>query len=135
MCDAEAVEEVSADRHVVADDGAHLAYQDHLMACAACGERHYTHHQSLASSRARAGALREHADLLTPLEIRTFRQGAGLTQHELEALLGTGPKTVVRWEKGSVCQSRAADRLLRLLMTNATNLSVLSSRVARSAKP
>jgi len=34
---------------------------------------------------------------------------------------------VVRWEKGTVCQSRAADRLLRLLIARAENVEVLKS--------
>ena len=39
----------------------------------------------------------------------------GLSQADLEKTLGIGPKTVVRWEKGTVRQSRAADLLLRIL--------------------
>lgn len=130
MCGADAVQVVALEREVVADDGTQLPYRDELMACSACGQRYYTHDQSLASSRARAGALRQHAGLLTPDHIRAFREGQGLSQAQLEEILGTGAKTVVRWEKGTVCQSRAADQLLRLLMANPWNLKVLAGEVA-----
>lgn len=127
MCGKVASSQIVENREVSADDdGTLLAYQDELMACGACGERYYTYKQSLSSSRARAGALRRHAGLLTPEEIRAFREREGLTQAQLESVLGTGPKTVVRWERGTVCQSRAADRLLRLLMANPSNIAALA---------
>jgi HTH-type transcriptional regulator/antitoxin MqsA len=53
--------------------------------------------------------------LLTSEEIRDLRRSLGLSQTGFERLLGTGPKTVVRWEKGTVFQSATADRLMRLL--------------------
>jgi hypothetical protein len=34
---------------------------------------------------------------------------------DLEDLLGTGPKMVVRWESGKVIQSRGHDNMFRLL--------------------
>jgi putative zinc finger/helix-turn-helix YgiT family protein len=127
MCGAVAVRLVAADREVVADDGTHLGYRDALMACSSCGERYYTHDQSMASSRARAAALRQHAGLLTPDEIRAFRDQYGLSQAQLEGILRTGAKTVVRWERGTVCQSRAADQLLRLIMASPANLWALAA--------
>lgn len=60
----------------------------------------------------RAAALRAHAGLLTPAEIRGIREKYDLSQTDLEKALGFGPKTVVRWERGSVCQSSAANNLL-----------------------
>ncbi len=39
----------------------------------------------------------------------------GLSQHAFEQLLGVGPKTVVRWEKGTVFQNKATDSLLRVV--------------------
>jgi HTH-type transcriptional regulator/antitoxin MqsA len=53
--------------------------------------------------------------LLTSEEIRDLRRSLGLSQTGFQRLLGTGPKTVVRWEKGTVFQSATADRLMRLL--------------------
>jgi putative zinc finger/helix-turn-helix YgiT family protein len=125
MCGRDSLRAIAHRRTVVADDGTELSYRDEIMGCSACGETHYTHEQALTSSRARAGALRGHAGLLSPDEIRAFRESRGLTQRQLEELLGTGPKTVVRWEKGTVCQSRAADRLLRLLVAQPKNIDLL----------
>ncbi len=126
LCHAIALRAVEGTRSVGADDGSELAFRDEFMECSACGDQHYTYEQAMASSRARAGALRQHAGLLTPTQIRAFREAQGLSQAELEALLQTGAKTVVRWEKGTVCQSRAADQLLRLLMLNPANFAALS---------
>lgn len=130
MCGKVALSVIAEKREVIADDGTPLAYQDELMACSSCGERYYTYEQSVASSRARAGALRHHAGLLAPADIRAFREREGLTQAQLEDILGTGAKTVVRWERGTVCQSQAADRLLRLLMLNPANMLALADASA-----
>jgi len=59
--------------------------------------------------------LRAHEGLLSPQEIRAIRERLGYTQAQLEQVLAVGPKTVVRWEKGTVRQSRLADRFLRTL--------------------
>ncbi len=114
-CDSEHTRLVTAQREVQADDGATLPYVDELTECDECGERFYTHDQSLASSRARAAALRAHAHLLTPDEIRGIRERFDLSQAAVEDLFALGAKTLVRWERGTVCQSRAADLLLRVL--------------------
>ncbi|MBI2401571.1 MAG: helix-turn-helix domain-containing protein [Gemmatimonadetes bacterium] len=103
------------ERPVSADDGTALSFLDEFSRCQRCATDFYTHDQSLASSRARAGALREHEGLLTPQEIRDIRGQLGYTQAQLEEVLGVGAKTVVRWEKGTVRQSRLADRFLRTL--------------------
>lgn len=44
------------------------------------------------------------------------RTPPALSQAEFERLLGTGPKTVVRWERSTVTQSSTADTLMRVLM-------------------
>ena len=53
--------------------------------------------------------------LLTPEEIRDLRRSLGMSQAAFEQLLGTGPKTVVRWEGGTVFQTATADRLMRVI--------------------
>ncbi|MEW6249793.1 MAG: type II TA system antitoxin MqsA family protein [Planctomycetota bacterium] len=53
--------------------------------------------------------------LLTPDEIRAGRTRLGLTQQELQDLLGLGGNTLSRWESGRVYQSRSLDTLLRLV--------------------
>lgn len=115
VCRSGDVRVVTAPRQVDADDGTRLEYTDALTQCAKCGERFYTHEQAMASSRARAGALRTYEHLLTPEDIRTLRRRFGLSQAALEKLLGVGAKTVVRWERGTVCQNGAVDRLMRVV--------------------
>lgn len=65
--------------------------------------------------RRASDAIRGQENLLGPSEIRAIRMGLGLTQSQLEQLLGTGPKTVVRWEKGTVFQNSGTNTLLEIL--------------------
>ena len=83
--------------------------------CMACGELYLTLEAATAVQIEAARRLRRERGLLTPDEIRALRATLGLSQAGFERLLGTGPKTVVRWEKGTVFQSATADRLMRLL--------------------
>ncbi|HUU96115.1 MAG TPA: type II TA system antitoxin MqsA family protein [Phycisphaerae bacterium] len=53
--------------------------------------------------------------LLTPAEVRASRERLGLTQEELQALLGLGGNSLSRWENGRVYQSRSSDTLLRIV--------------------
>jgi HTH-type transcriptional regulator/antitoxin MqsA len=83
--------------------------------CAKCGEELYTPDQADAAQIASADEFRRQDGLLTPGAIKQIRAKYGLTQSELEHLLGVGPKTVVRWERGTVFQNQATDKLLRVL--------------------
>jgi putative zinc finger/helix-turn-helix YgiT family protein len=94
-------------------DGAELPYTAEHSKCRNCGEEFFTRRQSRASSRAAAAAKRAYGGLLTPAEIASVRAKYGVTQALLERILKLGKKTVVRWEAGTVCQSQAADQLLR----------------------
>ena len=115
ICRGAELQVVTVPREIQAGDRTLLAYADELLECPECGERFITRDQAMASSRSRAAALRTHEHLLTPAEIRDIRGRFGLSQADLEGLLGVGAKTVVRWERGSVRQSRAVDALLRIL--------------------
>ena len=84
--------------------------------CKKCDEDFYTPDQMDAAQMAAAEKLRKKDNLLGPTAIREIRLRFGLTQAQLEELLGVGPKTVVRWEKGTVFQSRTADDVLRMLL-------------------
>lgn len=83
--------------------------------CTVCGEVLLTPQQANDAQRRAAEVLRKEEGLLSPSEVREIRARLGLTQAELETLLGVGPKTVVRWERGTVFQSPPVDRLLRVL--------------------
>ena len=62
--------------------------------------------------------LRRADGLLSPDEIKTIRTGLGYNQLQFEAILGSGPKTVTRWERGTVAPSGAANRLLEVFRDN-----------------
>ena len=83
--------------------------------CRECGEEFYLPSQMDASQIRAADRIRAEDDLLEPAEIRAIRESLGLTQRKFEILLRVGPKTVVRWERGTVFQNRATDTLLRVI--------------------
>jgi putative zinc finger/helix-turn-helix YgiT family protein len=86
--------------------------------CDSCGEVFFAPGQSDALQRTASDMARRGMDLLTGTEIARFRSTLRLTQAQLETALGVPAKTVARWEVGSVLQSRAADRFLRLLIAH-----------------
>jgi putative zinc finger/helix-turn-helix YgiT family protein len=88
---------------------------DELYQCSSCGERYYDGFMAQEHDRRVAAAIRAEDGLLSPDEVRVVRMKYGLTQAGLETLIGSGEKTVVRWEKGSVAQTATADTLLRVL--------------------
>ena len=88
---------------------------DHFQQCDACGEQLYTPGQMETVQMLASDRIRDEEGLLRSSQIHAIRTRLGLTQHQFEQLLGVGPKTVVRWEKGTVFQNRATDSLLRLI--------------------
>src|SRR5258706_131308 len=92
--------------------GRTVAFLDERSKCKSCGEEFYTVEQSLASSSAYTAAVREANGLLSPGQIRAARLTLGMTQEEFESALAVGKKTVVRWERGTVAPSMAANGLL-----------------------
>lgn len=87
---------------------------DHQV-CTDCGEAYFTPEAADAAQRQAASAVRREEGLLQPEEIRRLRTRLKLSQTQFEILLGVGPKTVVRWERGYVFQNAATDTLLRIL--------------------
>lgn len=92
-----------------------VTVEDNFVHCQSCKEDFYAPGQLTELQRRAADRIRADEGLLTPAEIKAIREGMGLTQAEFEKLLGVGEKTVIRWEKGTVFQSRATDSLLRLV--------------------
>lgn len=115
MCGAESVEMVA--------DPIEVEYRGEMFSvtgirrerCSACGEEFFAPGQTNAILKAAADQARRQKGLLTPDEIRELRTSLGLRQTDLEEILGVGPKTVTRWEKGTVVQAVTADRLMRVL--------------------
>lgn len=83
--------------------------------CTGCGEVFFGPGEMDLAMRAASSVVRQEEGLLQPAEILAIREGLDFSQAEFERLLGVGPKTVVRWEKGTVFQNGATDSLLRLL--------------------
>ncbi len=80
-----------------------------------CGEFYFAAGEMDAAMIRATEVIRAEEGLLTPGEIKALRKRIGLTQPQLEELLGAGLKTVTRWEKGTVIQNGATDTLLRLI--------------------
>jgi putative zinc finger/helix-turn-helix YgiT family protein len=83
--------------------------------------------QAVAIERTRDG-------LLGSEEIQRLRLDLGLTQGRLERLLGVSPKTVTRWESGTVRQSRMADNFMRLLSAHPEMVAEATGAVARESR-
>jgi HTH-type transcriptional regulator/antitoxin MqsA len=102
--------------------------EDERYRCTACGEEDfYTPGQANALHARALAAIRAQENLLSPEQIRTVREGLGLTQAQFEKLLGVGPKTVVRWERGRVLPNTATDRLIRLVAAHRENAHILAA--------
>lgn len=86
-----------------------------LQCCDACGEIHFAAGEADAVRREANDQVRRREGLLFPEEIKELRTALGLSQAEFERLLRVGPKTVVRWERGTIFQNRATDTLLRTI--------------------
>jgi putative zinc finger/helix-turn-helix YgiT family protein len=99
-----------------------------VMLCDSCAEVFFAPGQSDALQRIASDIARVDMGLVPGAEIVQFRKALGLTQAELEEAIGVPAKTVARWEIGSVLQSRAADRFLRLLMAHPALVAELLER-------
>lgn len=89
--------------------------EDEFYYCARCDEGVYLGNMADETSRRATAVIREEDGLLAPDEIVALRARYGLSQADLERLIGAGEKTVVRWERGTVAQNQTADTLLRVL--------------------
>ncbi|HEY0155352.1 MAG TPA: type II TA system antitoxin MqsA family protein [Longimicrobium sp.] len=114
VCDSEALL-VREPREVLIGQRA-VTVEGDFMRCSACGQPFFLPEQADALQRRAADQIRREDGLLATGEVKAFRERLRLSQAEFEQLLGTGPKTVVRWERGTVTQSSTADTLMRVLM-------------------
>lgn len=86
-----------------------------LFRCDSCKEGFVTPQQMREHVRTVKNEVRKKHGLLSPARIAEIRAKLELSQEELEQLLNTGPKVVVRWESGKVIQGSGHDTTLRLL--------------------
>ena len=96
--------------------------------CGECGEAFYSPDQMDAAQRSASNEVRRQDGLLMPEQIQAIRSKYRLTQTQFEQLLGVGPKTVVRWERGTVFQNGSTDELLRVLEAVPEAVAFLASR-------
>jgi HTH-type transcriptional regulator/antitoxin MqsA len=112
-----------------------VTFLDQFYRCGRCGEE-FLHGGMVDDSFRRATAvIRAEDGLLAPDEIVDLRKKYGLTQAQLERLIGAGAKTVVRWERGTVAQNKTADTLLRVLRDHPEVVADLAKQNGRPAKP
>lgn len=83
--------------------------------CPECGEEWYTPDQMTRAQELAAREIRAAEGLLTPAAIRGIREALELSQADFESLLGFGPKTVGRWERGTVIPNASSDLLIRVV--------------------
>ena len=106
-----------------------------LPTCSGCGEVFLTADEATRLQIRAADTIRGQEGLLLPAEIRDIRTQLGLTQPQLERLIGAGPKTVVRWERGTVFQNSATDNLLRVLRHCPQAIHFLAQRSGVAVTP
>lgn len=110
-----------------------VVIDDEFYRCSGCGETYYVDDMAETTFRRAAAQIRTEDGLLAPDDIVALRGTYGITQAELERLIGAGEKTVVRWERGTVAQNRTADTLLRVLAAHPDVFAKLAAE--RGVKP
>ena len=87
-----------------------------LFRCDVCGDDQYTVEQREAAEQAAVESIRGYYELLSPKEIRRFRESTLLTPEQFGHLLWGTPRGVVEgWEKGRYLQNKQADTMIRAL--------------------
>ena len=92
--------------------------------CRSCGEQVFSNDIDEEISR----ALRAKLKLLSPEEIRYKVSELGLSQKEIARCLGVAEASFSRWVTGTVIQSRAMDKLLRLYFGSSEARRLLSEK-------
>jgi putative zinc finger/helix-turn-helix YgiT family protein len=87
-----------------------------VWSCDACGDS-FT---DGSAEDLRHEAVCRHLGRLTPSELRDLRENFQCTQAEWAKITGLGVASIKRWESGSLIQSLAFDRYLRLLRNRDT---------------
>ena len=105
-----------------------VTFMDRFYRCSRCGEEYLNGEMMDDSQRRATAVIRAEDGLLAPDEIIGLRKKYGLTQAQLERLIGAGEKTVVRWERGTVAQNKTADTLLRVLLEHPEVVAALKRK-------
>lgn len=84
--------------------------------CEECQEEFYTPEMMDAVLSRAADVIRRAERAIPAAQIFALRNRLGYSQAEFETILGTGPKTVTRWERGLIVPGGAANTLLRIFL-------------------
>ena len=84
--------------------------------CSNCGEYSFSPEGLDEYSAAIDAEYRKLFGLLSGAAIRNLRKQNGLTQRDLQKLVGVSDPTVSRWETGASPQSPTADKLMRVML-------------------
>ena len=116
VCGMRAAEHLRGPRQLAIRRGVRVTIEDdEFYRCYRCGET-YQPVELARQTEAKLQALRQElADLLRPEQIRAIREKYGLSQAQMEKLMGLGAKHLVKWEQGTAVPNRAADTLLRVM--------------------
>jgi HTH-type transcriptional regulator/antitoxin MqsA len=132
-CGEGKMKSVSGDYAAERDGTTHELHEVDFLQCERCGVLSFTPEQARQLQTRISAAESASKGLLTPKEIVELRSVlGGITQTDLEHLLNTGPKTVSRWERGTVCQSPGADQRMRIARAFAVGLPGISSASIRA---
>lgn len=85
--------------------------------CPECGEVVFDSAMNSAYEQEVDREYRRKCGLLSPEEIKSYRNDLGLTQEQFQTLLGVGKLSVCRWETGRLAQSKTVDNLIRAYMS------------------
>jgi len=122
-------------RHEVLAGGRMVHIEMDALRCAGCGEVYLVPGEMTELQRRAAEITRRADGLLSPDEIRNIRGAYGVSQDAFEQLINAGPKTVTRWERGTVCQNGTADTLMRILRDNPELTARLASERGVAIRP
>lgn len=100
----------------------------HVTTCSVCGEEILSIPHDDDNLRRAYAVYRGRHHFLTPEEIRSMREGYGLSQRQFSRLLGLDEKSVERYERGAL-QSNPVNLLL-FLVQNPENFAALKKRAA-----
>jgi HTH-type transcriptional regulator/antitoxin MqsA len=103
--------------------------------CGQCGEEFFAPGQMQAALKEAARLVRESRGLVSPERIKALRERHRLTQGQLEKLLNIGPKTVARWERGSVVPTLASSRFIETLEAHPEVVVEMAARYEVAIRP
>ncbi|WP_051018759.1 type II toxin-antitoxin system MqsA family antitoxin [Idiomarina sp. 28-8] len=107
--------------------GDKVAYTANYVECHECEFEFVPFNFKKREEGIKADLKRSAESLLTSVKIKHIRAEHGLTQEYASKLFGGGKNAFSKYERGEVLQSKAMDKLLRLVDLNPHNLEILKA--------